>query len=98
MCLGYHELSFILTAVRQVMNFNVYAGAGTILLGRSLTDLQEFAETHGQPKFRGKQLYDGLMHGAQNVLDINNVSVLSVAEALMLQASDALWRLLFPGR
>ena len=47
--------------------------AGTVLLGRSLTDLQDFAASLGQPKFRGKQLYDGLMHGAHSVMDINNV-------------------------
>ena len=44
-----------------------------MLLGRSLTDLQDFAASLGQPKFRGKQLYDGLMHGAHSVMDINNV-------------------------
>ncbi|CAL5218542.1 g231 [Coccomyxa viridis] len=46
---------------------------GTVLLGRSLTDLQDFAQANGQPKFRGKQLYDGLVHGAHDVLDFNNV-------------------------
>lgn len=50
-----------------------FCHTGTVLLGRSLTDLQDFAQANGQPKFRGKQLYDGLVHGVHNVLDFNNV-------------------------
>ncbi|CAL8470309.1 g9851 [Coccomyxa elongata] len=46
---------------------------GQVLLGRSLEELQDFAKAHGQPAYRGKQLYDGLMHGAHSVEDITNV-------------------------
>lgn len=61
--------------------------AGPVLLGRSLTDLQEFAETHGQPKFRGKQLYDGLVHGVHNVLEFNNVRRLVAYFNSIMQAA-----------
>ncbi|KAK9915952.1 hypothetical protein WJX75_006384 [Coccomyxa subellipsoidea] len=50
------------------------AGAGgQVLLGKTLEELQEFAKAQGQPAYRGKQLYDGLMHGAHSVEDITNV-------------------------
>jgi hypothetical protein len=35
-------------------------------------ELQAFAQDHGQPAYRGKQLYDGLMHGARSLDDITN--------------------------
>lgn len=47
---------------------------GQVLLGKTLEELQEFAKAQGQPAYRGKQLYDGLMHGAHSVEDITNVS------------------------
>lgn len=44
-----------------------------VLLGRSLPELQRFAQERGQPAYRGKQLYDGLLHGVHSVLEFNNV-------------------------
>ena len=44
-----------------------------VLLGRSLPELQRFAQERGQPAYRGKQLYDGLLHGAHSVLEFSNV-------------------------
>ncbi|MFN4815890.1 MAG: 23S rRNA (adenine(2503)-C(2))-methyltransferase RlmN, partial [Pseudanabaena sp.] len=41
------------------------------LLGRSLTELTAWVETQGQPRYRGKQLYEWLyIKGARNLADI----------------------------
>lgn len=63
----------------------LFALGGQVLLGRSLEELQEFAKAHGQPAYRGKQLYDGLMHGAHSVEDITNVSCMQLQICRPLQ-------------
>lgn len=48
--------------------------AGNVLLCQSTEDLGVLAKDTGQSAYRGKQLYDGMMHGARKLDDINNVS------------------------
>ncbi|KAK9803300.1 hypothetical protein WJX72_009998 [[Myrmecia] bisecta] len=48
-------------------------GSAQVLLGRTVEELAEIAKASGQPAYRGKQLHDGLMHGARSVDDITNV-------------------------
>ena len=51
--------------------------AGSVLLGQTREELEAFAKALGQPAFRGKQLYDGILHGAASVAAISNVRALS---------------------
>ena len=51
--------------------------ADNVLLCQSLSELGQLATDTGQSAYRGKQLYDGLMHGARKVDDIANVGLLS---------------------
>ena len=46
-----------------------------MLLGQSRQDLEQFVVSLGLPGYRGKQLYDGVMHGARSIHDINNVNL-----------------------
>ncbi len=49
--------------------------AGLVLLGQTREELEAFAVSLSQPAFRGKQLYDGILHGATSVAAISNVSI-----------------------
>ena len=49
----------------------LHAGA---LLAQTIEELRKLAEQDGQPAYRGKQLHDGLMRGAQHLDDFSNVS------------------------
>ncbi|KAG2448464.1 hypothetical protein HYH02_006356 [Chlamydomonas schloesseri] len=46
---------------------------GTVILGRDATELEELAARYGQPRFRAKQLLEGVLHGARSVEDINTI-------------------------
>ena len=50
-----------------------WLGAGA-LLAQTIEELRKLAEQDGQPAYRGKQLHDGLMRGAQTLDDFSNVS------------------------
>ena len=52
----------------------VCCAAGNVLLCQSTAELGQLATDTGQSAYRGKQLYDGLMHGARKLDEINNVS------------------------
>ncbi|GAX81702.1 hypothetical protein CEUSTIGMA_g9130.t1 [Chlamydomonas eustigma] len=43
---------------------------GFVMLGRSAEELSELVMKFGQPRFRGKQLLDGLLGGAHSINDI----------------------------
>ena len=47
--------------------------AGTVLLGQTVEELGQLAKDTGQSAYRGKQLYDGLMHGARQLDHFNQV-------------------------
>lgn len=40
---------------------------GTVLLGKSVEDLQDLAVQYGESKFRGKQIFDGIYNGARTI-------------------------------
>lgn len=44
------------------------------LLGKSVQELEQVAAEFKQPKFRGKQLHQGILQGAKSLNDISNVS------------------------
>ena len=44
---------------------------GTVLLGQSVEELSQLAKDTGQSAYRGKQLYDGLMHGVRQLDHFN---------------------------
>ncbi|KAL0020893.1 hypothetical protein WJX77_007989 [Trebouxia sp. C0004] len=46
---------------------------GTVLLGQTVEELGQLAKDTGQSAYRGKQLYDGLMHGARQLDHFNQV-------------------------
>eukprot|EP00191_Tetraselmis_sp_GSL018_P013164 CAMPEP_0177589028 /NCGR_PEP_ID=MMETSP0419_2-20121207/6564_1 /TAXON_ID=582737 /ORGANISM="Tetraselmis sp., Strain GSL018" /LENGTH=431 /DNA_ID=CAMNT_0019079313 /DNA_START=236 /DNA_END=1532 /DNA_ORIENTATION=- len=46
---------------RIVKDGGLASKGAEVLLGKSLEELKEFAESRGQPKFRGQQLQDGLV-------------------------------------
>jgi len=46
---------------------------GVVLLGKSVEELAELAAKYGQPKYRGKQLQDGVLKGARTIEDILTV-------------------------
>ena len=48
-----------------------YYVSGTVLLGHSIEELGQLAKDTGQAAYRGKQLYDGLMHGARTIDNLN---------------------------
>ena len=88
--------TIVLESTQDVMHvpemMHALSSGPEILLGRSLPELQLFAKERGQPAFRGKQLYDGLLHGVHNVLDFNNVMALltntNAAAASFLRSSS----------
>lgn len=47
--------------------------AGNVLLGQSVADLGQLAQDTGQSAYRGKQLYDGLLHGVRQIDQFNQV-------------------------
>ena len=47
--------------------------SGFVLLGKSLEDLEALALSNGQPRYRGKQLLDGVLNGAHTLDDIKTV-------------------------
>lgn len=47
--------------------------AGNVLLGQSIQDLGQLAQDTGQSAYRGKQLYDGLLHGVRQLDQFNQV-------------------------
>ena len=50
------------------------AGALKVLLGKSQEELGQLCVDLGFPKYRGKQLYEGILNGARSPKDIQNVS------------------------
>ena len=48
---------------------------GDVILARTAEELVELAAVDGQPAYRGKQLMDGVLHGARSVDDIRNVRI-----------------------
>ena len=44
-----------------------------MLLGQSIKDLGQLAQDSGQSAYRGKQLYDGLLHGVRHIDQFNQV-------------------------
>ncbi len=46
---------------------------GDVILARTGEELVALAAADGQPAYRGKQLMDGVLHGARSVDDIRNV-------------------------
>lgn len=46
---------------------------GTVILGRDTAELEELAARYGQPRFRAKQLLEGVLQGARSVEDITTV-------------------------
>lgn len=49
------------------------ANASCVLLGKSIEQLSQLCADLGHPKYRGKQIHDALMHGADAVNDLNLV-------------------------
>lgn len=47
--------------------------AGNVLLGQSIAELGQLAQDTGQSAYRGKQLYDGLLHGVRQIDQFNQV-------------------------
>lgn len=47
--------------------------AGAALLGMSLQELEELVLSCDQPKYRGKQIRDKLLHGVKAVADLDQV-------------------------
>jgi hypothetical protein len=55
----------------------------TVLLGKTVEELQELVSgPFGQPKYRGKQVYDALFHGVTSVHDIKQVHVCLLSPVL----------------
>ena len=48
--------------------------AGNILLGKSVEELAALSVSLGQPRYRGKQIFDGLLQGARSTADLHLVS------------------------
>ncbi|KAG2424515.1 hypothetical protein HXX76_014396 [Chlamydomonas incerta] len=46
---------------------------GTVILGRDAAELEELAARYGQPRFRAKQLLEGVLQGARSVEDITTI-------------------------
>ncbi|PNW88753.1 hypothetical protein CHLRE_01g043000v5 [Chlamydomonas reinhardtii] len=46
---------------------------GTVILGRDTAELEELAARYGQPRFRAKQLLEGVLQGARSVEDITTI-------------------------
>jgi len=46
---------------------------GAVLLGKSKAELEALMVSLGQPKFRGKQVLDALLHGARSVDELRLV-------------------------
>ena len=57
----------------QIERLTLKHGAGKVILGRTLEELEELAREDGQPKYRGKQLRDGVLLGARSIGDISNI-------------------------
>ncbi|GIM06553.1 hypothetical protein Vretimale_10846 [Volvox reticuliferus] len=47
--------------------------AGVVILGSELTELELLAERYGQPRFRAKQLLEGVLKGAHSVEEISTI-------------------------
>lgn len=48
--------------------------SSNVLLGQTISQLEEMvSQSFEQPKYRGKQLHDALLHGATSVRDIHQV-------------------------
>lgn len=52
---------------------NVSAPPGFVLLGKTVPELEQLAVQYGQPKYRGKQLFDAVLNGARTLDDIPNI-------------------------
>ena len=50
----------------------------TVLLGQSVEELSQLAKDTGQSAYRGKQLYDGLMHGVRQLDHFNQACLTSL--------------------
>ena len=48
--------------------------AGNVLLGKSVEELAALSVSLGQPRYRGKQIFDGLLQGARSTADLHLVS------------------------
>ena len=59
------------------MCFTSLLVGSTVLLGKSLSELEELAVQLGQQRFRGKQILDGVLQGAKSVDDIANLPAVS---------------------
>ncbi|MEW5302748.1 MAG: hypothetical protein WDW38_004141 [Sanguina aurantia] len=46
---------------------------GVVLLGKSVEELADLAESFGQPRYRGQQLLDGVLQGAKCMDDVKTV-------------------------
>ncbi|GLC37888.1 hypothetical protein PLESTM_000659900 [Pleodorina starrii] len=46
---------------------------GLVILGSELDELEALAERHGQPRFRAKQLLEGVLKGARSVNEIQTI-------------------------
>ncbi|GLI60560.1 hypothetical protein VaNZ11_002718, partial [Volvox africanus] len=47
--------------------------SGVVILGSELAELEVLAERYGQPRFRAKQLLDGVLKGAHSVEEISTI-------------------------
>lgn len=54
--------------------------AGNVLLGQSIQDLGQLAQDTGQSAYRGKQLYDGLLHGVRQIDQFNQVCLCNLMQ------------------
>lgn len=58
---------------QKVVRKRSAAQPDTVLLGQSVEELSQLAKDTGQSAYRGKQLYDGLMHGVRQLDHFNQV-------------------------
>ena len=64
--------------------------AGNVLLGQSIEDLGQLAQDTGQSAYRGKQLYDGLLHGVRQIDQFNQVCR-QIGPTLSCRCIEHLW-------
>lgn len=60
--------------LRYAASFHHDLCAGNVLLGKSVEELAALSVSLGQPRYRGKQIFDGLLQGARSTADLHLVS------------------------
>jgi hypothetical protein len=66
--------------------------SGYVLLGKSVATLTEFMVGLGAEKYRGKQIFDCLMHGAASVNEFHHVRLIVCSSMLAKSPHDKIHR------